>query len=177
MVVSLFPKFIKGFKHGYFIPNLTFMPCLNRSCAPFITLLDIHKDSVGDSPRFWPHTVCCCDTLSLLQHPCQMQQLNLCNFNRFFSLEHLFAFLCFSAAVWMQTHSLFLALLSVHPTTHQKKAPQWVHPEIDTSLWSSCEFMVLENLPVSEIMIYRFRNESSVSSTESNCIGCLVLLH
>lgn len=42
------PKLVKAFKHSCFIPKLAFNSCLNGSCAPFITLLDIYKDSVGD---------------------------------------------------------------------------------------------------------------------------------
>lgn len=92
MVVFLHPKFIKAFNHGCFIPKPAFMPCLSRSSAPCITLLDIHKDSVGDTPHSWLHIVRCSDTLSLAWNACQMQHLNLCCFNRFFSLEHLSAF-------------------------------------------------------------------------------------
>lgn len=50
-MVLLCPKLVKAFKHGYFIPKIAFMPCLNSSCAPFIAL-DTHRGGVGDPPHF-----------------------------------------------------------------------------------------------------------------------------
>lgn len=177
MVVFLCPKFIKTFSHGCFILKPAFMPCLSRSCAPFVTLLNIPTDSVGDAPHFWPHIVCCCDTVPctkmLVKCSCIISAISIGSSAWSISLPFSVSLLLCECGF---TYYCSLSLLYIPPHTSKKAQRESILRSIHPSKVAVNSRCLRIWLCLSENMNYRFSNESSVSTTESS-ISCLVLLH
>lgn len=171
-MVFLCPRFIKAFEYGCFIPKPVFILCLNSSCSPFIILLNICRVNLRHTSDLISHVVMAHSPSysMLLKHSSLISVISIGYSSR---RQSIFLPVCVCFPVSVNWHFLTLCFKSASQHTHKPKSGsilRSVHPS-KVAVNSYCLKFCL---CLYEIMNYRL---SSLSSTGSSCINCLVLLH